>query len=411
MDLTQVSEWLGEGAVPGIINSLVMVSLLIFLVAGVYYLIHIGNQYLPKHQRIHIGAEQLKLLIVGVMSFSFLSWIIVHRSQVLSLLAPFILAGIFAYALNPVVLYLISRKLSRLQAVILIFLVVILTITALSMTLFPRLGAEVRHLGDSMPDFSRQWIEKIENWYAQWQLSFPFLPDSMEETASFFNLEMDSLRDWLLSSLGSLLSGLSSLVSSVVNLVMIPVLTFYFMKDSEIITGWIRQSIPTGSRKWIYSLANEVDHVLGGFIRGQLIVALIVGIVSGTSLLLLGIDFAVILGIVAGITNIIPYLGPFIGAFPAILITLLTSPGRTLWVILAFIVIQQIESSVISPRVVGKRVGLHPTLMIFALLAGGALWGLVGLLIAVPAAAVIRIFLGAVFNWFRQRYPAYFENS
>lgn len=409
MDHAQLSQWLQNSTLSGFLGNLVIGALFIFLALGAYYLIHIGNSKVPESRRLEFGAGQFKLIFFLVLGTLVLLWIFSRRNLILSLLTPFFIAGVLAYALNPVVNYLIRRKLSRLQAVAVLFMAMVVVLAVLSMTLLPSLGNEIRYLGEQLPHYSLQWYKQAESWYNQRLSTFAFLPGTLDQVTDFFGLDFQTVSNWLLQSLGSLMKGFSSLVSSLVTLVTVPVLTFYFMKDGDLIARSVKRAVPPESRQWAFPLARQIDGVLGGFIRGQLIVALFVGVLSGLALMLLGIDFALILGIVAGVTNIIPYLGPFIGAVPAVLMALLTSPLQTLWVILAFTIIQQVESSVISPRIVGKRVGLHPTLVILALLMGGALGGLVGLLIAVPTAAVIRVLTLAIVDWFRRRYPSYFE--
>jgi predicted PurR-regulated permease PerM len=415
MELTQLTDWLQENAVPDVLGNLVFITVLFLLVLMalmallVYYLIQIGNQHVPESRQLTFGLEQIKLIFFISLGSLLLIWLFKQQSLLLSLLTPFIIAGVIAYALNPAVLFLTKYRLTRLQAVIGLFLLLVLTLFLLSLTLLPRLGADIRDLGEQLPHYSRQWHNTLAAWYDKRLAALSFMPGSLDQVVEFFDLEFQAVTNWLLSSLGTLLKGASSLISSLVTLVLIPVLTFYFMKDGDQISAAIQKMVPPASRSWIFPLFRQIDHVLAGFIRGQLIVAVIVGILSGTALLILGIDFAFILGIIVGITNIIPLLGPFIGAVPAVLMALLTSPLKTLWVVAAFVAIQQIESSIISPRIVGHRVGLHPTLMILSLLVGGALWGLVGLIIAVPLAGIIRVLLLAVLEWFQKRYPAYFE--
>ncbi|MBP9920966.1 MAG: AI-2E family transporter, partial [Proteiniclasticum sp.] len=132
---------------------------------------------------------------------------------------------------------------------------------------------------------------------------------------------------------------------------------------------------------------------------------------SSIALLILGVEYWLILGMLAGIGDLIPYIGPFLGAIPAVFIALTTDPWKAVWVIVAFLIIQQLEGNLISPKIVGHSVGLHPALIIFMLLVGGALWGLVGLLVAVPLAGVIKVLLEAILDWFKKHYPSIFEAS
>jgi len=409
MEIVQLSEWLENSAAPGILGNLILLALLLLLLVSAYYLIHIGNHYVPEDRQLHLGLEQAKLLFFVALAGCFVVWLFLNSSLLLPVISPFILAGVFAYALNPIVLYFTSHRLSRTQGVVGLYLFLIVLLILLSISIFPRLGDEARSLGEQLPHYSRQWYNTLSSWYQAQLASYSFLPDSFSQITDYFGFEMNNITNWLMESTHKLVTGFSAVVSSLVTLITVPVLTFYLLKDADKIVSFTRKAIPPVSRPWVFPLARQIDKVLGGFIRGQLIVALFVGILSGAALLILGIDFAVILGIIAGITNIIPYLGPFIGAIPAVFITLLTSPMRIIWVIIAFVAIQQIESSLISPKIVGERVGLHPTLVILSLLIGGALWGLMGLIIAVPFAGILRVLLIAIVQWFKVRYPSHFD--
>ena len=409
METNSITELIAGERLPDILSALVLLAFFFLLVTATYYLIQIGNRQLPESKQVVIGSEQIKLSLFVLLGFTILYWAVVSRTLLLSVLTPFIVAGAIAYALNPVISYAMHQGLSRLQATAALFICILLSIVFVSLTLIPLLAEEIRALGEQLPHYTMQWYRNFESWYNRYQNSFTFLPDSLDDLVAFFGLEFQTIRNWLAQSAGTLIKGISSVMSSLVTLVMIPVLTFYFMKDASLIGEAAHRMIPPGSRQWVLPLASRIDEVLGGFIRGQLIVAAFVGVMSGLAMLILGIDFAILIGLIAGITNIIPYLGPFIGAIPAVLMALLTSPLKTIWVILAFVVIQQVESSVVTPRIVGKRVGLHPAFVLLALLLGGSLGGLVGLLIAVPTAAVIRVLVMTSIQWFQKRYPSFFE--
>lgn len=155
--------------------------------------------------------------------------------------------------------------------------------------------------------------------------------------------------------------------------------------------------IPLSKRSELLQLWEEIDEVLINFIIGNLTVALLVGSCTAFGLAMIGMDFPLLLGIITGITNIIPYFGPVIGGIPAVLLALLKSQKLAFYVIIVIVVVQQLESNFISPKVLGKSVGLHPLIVIFILLAGGELGGIVGMLIAVPLTAVLKIIVTYLF--------------
>ena len=142
----------------------------------------------------------------------------------------------------------------------------------------------------------------------------------------------------------------------------------------------------------------EMDNSLGSFIRGQLLISAIVGILIAVGLSIMGVDFALIIGLIAGIFNIVPYFGPIIGAVPAVVFALLKSPLTAVYVVLLFAVVNQVESSIISPNILGEHVGLHPVTVIFSIISGGYLFGILGVILAVPVTSIVKVTLRYVHN-------------
>ena len=178
--------------------------------------------------------------------------------------------------------------------------------------------------------------------------------------------------------------------SIVLNFVIGPVLGFYILKDADVIASTFIKIMPPKYRNQSAILVNKINKVFGKYIRGQLIISLIIGTLCTIVLLILRVDFAVFLGFTAGILNIIPFLGPVIGAIPAALTALFISPIKALLVVILFIAVQQIDNYFISPNIMKHQVGVHPGVIIFSLITGGAIFGLFGLLLAVPTVAIIQ---------------------
>jgi predicted PurR-regulated permease PerM len=176
----------------------------------------------------------------------------------------------------------------------------------------------------------------------------------------------------------------------ILNFVIGPVLGFYILKDTDIIVSTFIKIIPPKYKNQSAVLFNKINNVFGKYVRAQLLVSLIIGTLCTIVLLILRVDFAVLLGFSAGLFNLIPFLGPVIGAIPAALTALYISPLRALLVIILFIAVQQIDNYFISPNIMKHQVGVHPGVIIFSLIAGGALFGMFGLLLAVPTVAIIQ---------------------
>lgn len=307
------------------------------------------------------------------------------------ILTPFLLALVITYVFGPAVDFLSVRGLPRLASILVLYALLGLVVVAAITLILPALVVELNRLGDALPGILYQIEEMIRSVHGG--LSRIEVPGTvrgvMEDTIRRFQGVM-------LSVVSSAIDGLLGVLSALPVLVLSPVLAFYMLKDLERLKKAFVQLVPESVRPQAVSLATEIDRVVGGFVRGQLIVALMVGIMASIGLSLLGVRFSLLLGIFAGIGELIPYFGPVIGAIPAVFFALTDSLLLAAKVVVLFAVIQQIESSIISPRIVGPRVGLHPLVVIFALLAGGKLAGFWGLLVAVPGAAVIKVILNHI---------------
>ncbi|MHB8280416.1 MAG: AI-2E family transporter [Candidatus Humimicrobiaceae bacterium] len=178
--------------------------------------------------------------------------------------------------------------------------------------------------------------------------------------------------------------------SIILNFVIGPVLGFYILKDTDIIVSTFIKIIPPKYKNQSAVLLGKINNVFGKYVRAQLLVSLIVGTLCTVILLILRVDFAILLGFSAGLFNLIPFLGPLAGAIPAALIALYTSPLKALLVVILFIAVHQIDNYFISPNIMKHQVGVHPGLIIFSLIAGGAVFGWLGLLLAVPTVAIIQ---------------------
>jgi predicted PurR-regulated permease PerM len=174
-------------------------------------------------------------------------------------------------------------------------------------------------------------------------------------------------------------------------ILIIPILVYYLLRDEATLKRSALLLFPKKYRRWIARVGGEMDHTLGAYVRGMLLICILVALMTYAGLLLVGVDFALILSLIAGVTNIIPYFGPIIGATPAVLIALLTSPALALKVSIVIVIVQQLESQIFVPQILGKSMGLHPLVVIFVLIIGGKLFGLFGLIFAVPFTAMLRI--------------------
>lgn len=328
-------------------------------------------------------------LIFKLLLMVFVVWVLyLYRGKIIALLSPFIISLIIAYLLNPVVVLLQKQKVPRGISVMIIYLAFFSLIFVSVAKLIPIIENEITRLESLLPEYTtivNDYILNIND-----QIDRLELPEGIQTTIQD---NTKALEQALLNFIKSLPQIGFNLAATAFQIFLVLVLTFYSLRDFYLIRDTFLKFISPKRQQKVIKVMGEIDYSLGSYIRGQLIVCTFIGILTYLWLRIIGVEFALLLGVVAGITNIIPYFGPWIGAVPSVLVALFTSPMLAVKVIIGITVIQQIESSVVAPQVIGKKMGMHPLMVLFSLLAGGRFFGVIGMIIGVPTVAVIRILI------------------
>jgi len=332
-------------------------------------------------------SAQTKTVFWAIVIAAFVGFIWLFQS----ILAPFVLGIVIAYLLNPVVLRLQNLGSPRWAAVLgILGLFFGLLILGLSL-LIPLLVREVGQLSDVVP----VWIDHAELYLAQLANRFGF-DVSLPETEEIVGSLQDQAGQVLKAGKGvlvGLLAGGAAIAGFITFIFLMPIVAFYMMVDWPRLTQKVNELMPRSRAGDIRALLGEIDSKLAGFIRGQLSVCVILGLMYGIGLTLIGLRFGFVIGLSAGLLSIMPYVGSGLGLIMGVGVAWFTTGELSMvgLVVLVFTIGQLIESNFLTPKLVGNNVGLHPLWIIFALMAGGALMGFVGLLIAVPVAAVIGV--------------------
>lgn len=314
----------------------------------------------------------------------------------LPVLTPFLAAAILAYICDPLVdkLSIIGKGrfvIGRTLATVLVMIGIFSSITLLFLILVPLLQKESLLIAGRLPAVIANLRSYVEPWL-QAKFGISFAVDSTQ-------IQQIITKNWKTASdlLGNVLviagnHGMA-LIGIIANILLLPVVLFYLLRDWDILVEKIGELIPLGWRQQTVSMAKEVDDVLSGFLRGQLSVMLAMSVFYATGLWLAGLDMALPIGMVAGLLGFVPYLGFALGVTLAILVATLqfTSIGQAVPVVVVFALGQMVESMVLTPQLVGNRIGLHPVVVIFALLAGGQLFGFTGVLLALPVSAALAV--------------------
>lgn len=298
----------------------------------------------------------------------------------------FILAFVLAYLLNPLVTNLERKGFARSSAILIVYASVLGGIILAAIYAFPVIAKEIDKFSQMLPALIMQVQESLSNFYENYQRVQ--IPESLRQV---IDDAINNIEQFLIASLDVLAEKVLGILSGLVIILISPILAFYILKDRNILGEKVMGLFPIKIRRELSYLWKEIDRVLTKFIRGHLLIAFLVGLMMAVGLTIIGVPFAILLGITIGIFDLIPYFGPILGVLPAVIIALLESPIKALYVLILMVVVQQIESNILTPKILGESVGLHPLTVIFVVLAGGHLFGLLGLLLAVPVTAVARI--------------------
>jgi predicted PurR-regulated permease PerM len=306
------------------------------------------------------------------------------------ILAPFLAGAIIAYVLNPLVNRLEGR-IGRTAAVIIVMLLALVALVGLLLIVLPLFYKEARMMVERLPDFLT-WLNNNIAPLMQSHLGVMVIFD-LESAKNFMTQLIQTNRGLVQQVLGSLQIGGLAVLGFLINLLLVPVVLFYLLRDWNDLLARIGRGIPRGRRTQILTIAGEIDAVLAEFLRGQLLVIVVMVLFYSGALWLTGLDFALPIGVITGGLVFIPYVGAFIGTALGTVAALLqfdTFAG-ILFVWVAFGAGQALEGMLVTPMLVGKRIGLHPVAVIFALLAFGQVFGFFGVLLALPASAALLV--------------------
>jgi len=309
------------------------------------------------------------------------------------ILTPFVLGAGLAYAGDPIVDRLQRWHLSRTAGVCVVFLVITLAGLAGLVLLLPMLTDQLRVLLQNIPE----WLAWMQNHGLQ-RIGVS-LPDGMRLDAAGFKViiaEHWSEASGMLKTVWTHVSASGgALLTAIANLLLVPVVTFYLLRDWDELVAWIRGVVPPRALPKIGSMARETDEVLGAFIRGQLTVMAALTVYYWIALWLAGLNLALLVGLIVGLISFVPYLGAIVGVLTAVIAMLVQTQELLpfVWLAVVFGIGQVLESNVLTPLLVGDKIGLHPVAVIFAVMAGGQLFGFVGVMLALPVAAVIAVAL------------------
>ncbi|GAB4117417.1 MAG: AI-2E family transporter [Candidatus Caldatribacteriota bacterium] len=316
-------------------------------------------------------------LLITFLILNKLKWLFIY----------FGIALIMVYFFEPFYKFLLRKRLSRGLSILITILIIIAALALFLVFVIPALIHQVNTLYKETPDFVNKYKEML---FSLEPYLTRFIEPKIIENLITENLA--ELQKTILVLARTIVISLSSIIPNIfLGLVIIPLILFYLLRDMSIFKGNLNIFVSQEKRKEFQEILEEIDNIISGFIRGRIIVCFIVGTLIGVSLYFLNLKFALIIGIIGGIFNFIPYLGPIIGLVLAIIFNFGSPWWTWLIIILVFLVVNQLEAVFLNPCILGKELGLHPLTVIFAILFCGQLLGVLGIIIAVPLAAILKV--------------------
>jgi predicted PurR-regulated permease PerM len=343
------------------------------------------------------------MVAAAVMLAAVLIW------QARGALLPFFIGGVLAYLLTPLVdritlaipFHRRRRELARTLAILLVYIAGASVLVSAGALLVPAIISEAGDFVDNIPRYVDQSRRQAEHWTAIYRERVP--ADVQERVDSYIVQAGDTLGAYGRQALARSFGLLRGTFSAVLGYIVIPFWLFYILKDRHKIGPAIQGWFPEGLRTDVDACIRIIQRVLGSYIRAQLTLGFFIGVVTTIGLWALGVQFYIVLGLIAGITELVPIIGPILGAVPALIVVIATEPENTWKVLLLYIAVQQIENAVLVPRVQGNAVDLHPALIIVLLVVAQQVAGFFGMVVAVPLTAVAKDLFKYVYRRLQER--------
>lgn len=389
-----------------IIWNIIGVLVVVLLFFAVYYLINIGNKQIPRQKRVSFDLIQI-VKVIGIIIVIFIINRIINRYSIIGdVISATVLSIIIAYIINPFVDKLEKKGIQRKFGVMIIYLAVVVILVVLIFIVVPKTATEIQKLTSGLPSYidgiSKQFTNMTDNLEEMLGANFD-VEKIIEVVNDGLMALLNSFKTFITVSISKATSMIGSLVGMVVSFMLTLIITFYFVVDKDKYTGFIKDKVPEKYKTDFRFLAGEMNEVLYEFVRGRALLALFVGVTTAIMLLILGVDFAVVIGVITYIADIIPYIGPFLGFIPAFIFAFIQSPIKAVWVGVFFVLLQWVENNILAPKIIGDKTGLPPLVIFLSIIIGGSVFGVWGMIISVPLTAVAIILFKFINEKYKER--------
>ncbi|HUD40448.1 MAG TPA: AI-2E family transporter [Dokdonella sp.] len=318
-------------------------------------------------------------------------------------LSPFVAAALFSYLFNPVVEMLERRGVNRSLGVSVVFIVLALALVGIVLVLIPFIERQIANFLEQLPRWTA-WAQNVASPWVEERFGISLGSFDTQGIVGMLQAHWREAGGFAAGVVAGVSKSGFAVLGWVLNLVIVPVAAFYLLRDWNIVVDRVHALIPRSIEPVVVRLARESDETLGGFLRGQLSVMIVLGVIYGLGLWMAGISVGPLIGMIAGLISFVPYLGAIVGVGIGIIAALVQYQDwfHVVLVLIVFAIGQTLEGYVLVPKLVGDRIGMHPVAVMFAILAGGQLFGFVGVLLALPIAAIVMVLLRYAYERYTQ---------
>ncbi|MBF7024162.1 AI-2E family transporter [Staphylococcus kloosii] len=353
------------------------------------------------------------LILIGIVIFIFDQVSYIFKPFIIvfnTIVAPIIVSLILFYLFNPIVNLMERYNIPRVWGVSILFLVIIGIITLVVNLLIPLIGVQVKSFGHNFPHY----VNKVNQFFdsvTQYSIVADYHNQIQSHLTSLSKKIPNMISDYTNGFSSKIKNFAETLVNVGVVIVTTPFVLFFMLKDGHRFKEFSTNIIPPKFRKDYHDLLEKMSVQVGSYIQGQIIVSFCIGILLFIGYSIIGLDYSLVLASIAAVTSVVPYLGPTIAISPAIIIALITSPIMLLKLIIVWTAVQFIEGHFISPNIMGKTLKIHPLTIIFILLSAGNLLGVVGVILGIPAYAILKVLVSHIYFLFKRRYNKYYSDD
>ncbi|WP_188455963.1 AI-2E family transporter [Virgibacillus oceani] len=350
------------------------------------------------------------LILIGIMIYIYDKIAFIFNPVIIifsTIVPPVILAFIAYYLLNPIVHFLERYRIKRVWGIIIIILGISGLLTGIILLSAPAIESQVKDLVNNFPNYVKQMGDGITSW-----VQHSFLAPYYEQGYQWLSTNLSDLSSKIGDYLGGAVEGLRNVASTLTNVVVaiftFPFILFFLLKDGDKFKRYCLKLLPPKYRDDANQILHNMDVQVGSYIQGQIIVASCIGVLLYIGYLIIGLEYAITLAIIAAVTSVVPYLGPMIAISPAIIIAIVNSPLMLLKLAIVWAVVQFLEGHFISPNIMGRTMKIHPLTIIIVLLSAGNLFGIVGVILGIPGYAILKVIVVYIFGKFKSRYNRYY---